>query len=184
MLKTIRGIYKDGQIHLTELPQDVSESQVLVTFLDPSKIDPAKLLETIAGIGQGFEELERDQTSLMEFIEIEGSVDPTKPLIYLWEILDSDGKVCYWYVGKASGGANRPRNHYRRNVNNLLLGYPYRRNKPDEFRFVHRELAEAVKSGQAIRLSFLCNVSPQENIDVIERKWQQHYGLVLQVNSD
>ncbi len=68
MLKTIKGIYQDGQIHLTELPQDVSESQVLVTFLDPSKIDPTKLrqlidrLETIAGIGQGFEELERGQT--------------------------------------------------------------------------------------------------------------------------
>ena len=35
MLKTIEGIYQDGQIHLAELPQDVSESQVLVTFLDP-----------------------------------------------------------------------------------------------------------------------------------------------------
>lgn len=68
MLKTIAGTYLDGQVQLTELPQDISESQVLVTFLDPSKIDPAKLrqlidrLETIAGIGQGFEELERGQT--------------------------------------------------------------------------------------------------------------------------
>ena len=68
MLKTIKGIYQDGQVHLTELPQDVSESQVLVTFLDPSKIDPTKIyqlidrLETIAGIGQGFEELNAGQT--------------------------------------------------------------------------------------------------------------------------
>lgn len=102
MLKTIAGTYLNGQIHLTELPQDVNESQVLVTFLDPSKIDPAKLhqlidkLETIAGIGQGFDELERGQTrpildfiQEMQFVEIEGSVDPTKPLIYLWEILNS-----------------------------------------------------------------------------------------------
>jgi hypothetical protein len=48
MLKTIEGIYQDGQIHLTELPQDVSDrSQVLVTFLDPSKIDAAKLRQFI-----------------------------------------------------------------------------------------------------------------------------------------
>ncbi len=69
MLKTIEGIYQDGQIQLNELPQDVSDrSQVLVTFLDPSKIDPVKLrqlieqLETIEGIQQGFEELNSGQT--------------------------------------------------------------------------------------------------------------------------
>jgi hypothetical protein len=69
MLKTIEGIYQDGQIQLTELPEDVSgRAQVLVTFLDPSKIDPAKLrqlidqLETIEGIQQGFEELNAGQT--------------------------------------------------------------------------------------------------------------------------
>ena len=76
MIRTIEGIYQDGQIQLTELPQDISDvcdglrlrSQVLVTFLAPSKIDPTKLrqlidqLETIAGIGQGFEELNAGQT--------------------------------------------------------------------------------------------------------------------------
>ncbi len=69
MLKTIEGIYQDGHIHLTDIPQDVSDrSQVLVTFLDPSKIDPIKLrqlidqLETIEGIQQGFEELNAGQT--------------------------------------------------------------------------------------------------------------------------
>jgi hypothetical protein len=69
MIRTIEGIYQDGQIQLTELPQDISDrSQVLVTFLNPSKIDPIKLrqlidqLETIAGIGQGFEELNAGQT--------------------------------------------------------------------------------------------------------------------------
>ncbi len=68
MLKTVEGIYQDGQIQLTEIPQDVSDHvQVLVTFLDPGK-DPAKLrqlidqLETIAGIQQGFEELNAGQT--------------------------------------------------------------------------------------------------------------------------
>jgi hypothetical protein len=69
MLKTIEGIYQDGQIQFAELPQDVSDrSQVLVTFLDPGKIDAIKLrqlmeqLETIEGIGQGFEELNSGQT--------------------------------------------------------------------------------------------------------------------------
>ncbi|HEY9694895.1 MAG TPA: hypothetical protein V6D15_22065 [Oculatellaceae cyanobacterium] len=69
MLKTIAGIYENGQIELTELPQDVSDrTQVLITFLDSGNIDPTKVrqlieqLETIAGIQQGFEELERGQT--------------------------------------------------------------------------------------------------------------------------
>jgi hypothetical protein len=69
MLKTVEGIYQDGKIQFTELPQNVSEqSQVLVTFLDPDKIDSVKLrqlieqLETIEGIQQGFEELNAGQT--------------------------------------------------------------------------------------------------------------------------
>jgi hypothetical protein len=72
MLKTIEGIYQDGQIQLTELPQDVSgHVQVLVTFLEPGK-DPVKLrqlidqLETIAGLQQGFEELNAGQTRPIE----------------------------------------------------------------------------------------------------------------------
>ena len=73
MLKTIEGIYQNGQIQLASLPQDVSDrSQVLVTFIDPSKIDPIKLrqlidrLETIAGIQQGFEELNAGLTRPIE----------------------------------------------------------------------------------------------------------------------
>jgi hypothetical protein len=69
MLKTVEGIYQDGQIRFTELPQDVSDrSQVLVTFLDPDKVNADKLrqlidqLETIEAIQQGFEELNAGQT--------------------------------------------------------------------------------------------------------------------------
>ncbi|MBD2776233.1 hypothetical protein [Iningainema tapete] len=77
MLRTVEGIYQDGQIKLTDLPQDISEhSQVLVTFLEPDKIDCAKLrqlidqLETIAGIQQGFEELNAGQTRpISQFIQ-------------------------------------------------------------------------------------------------------------------
>ncbi|NEP00955.1 MAG: hypothetical protein F6K58_20300 [Symploca sp. SIO2E9] len=86
MLRIVEGIYQNGQIELTELPQDVSDwlgnqpkgdrTQVLVTFLEPSNIDSTKVrqlleqLETIAGIKQGFEELEDGQTRPIEdFIE-------------------------------------------------------------------------------------------------------------------
>jgi len=69
MLKTVEGTYQNGQVQLTELPQDVGNStQVLVTFLDPTKLDAAKLrqlieqLETIAGIQQGFEQVNAGQT--------------------------------------------------------------------------------------------------------------------------
>lgn len=50
------------------------EAIVLVTFLDPSKIDPTKLreliyrLETIAGIQQGFEELNAGLTRPIEIV--------------------------------------------------------------------------------------------------------------------
>ncbi|MEG3848002.1 hypothetical protein QT971_11010 [Microcoleus sp. herbarium19] len=73
MLKTIEGIYQNGQIQLASLPQDISDrSQVLVTFIDPNKIDPIQLpqliaqLETIAGIQQGFEELNAGLTRPIE----------------------------------------------------------------------------------------------------------------------
>jgi hypothetical protein len=68
MLKTVEGTYQNGQIELSELPQDVSDStQVLVTFLDPGNLNPTKLrqlidqLETIAGIQQGFDEVDAGQ---------------------------------------------------------------------------------------------------------------------------
>jgi hypothetical protein len=69
MLKTIEGIYQDGQIRFTEIPPGIlDQSQVLVTFLTPGLIDSIKLrqlidqLETIEGIQQGFEELNSGQT--------------------------------------------------------------------------------------------------------------------------
>jgi len=69
MLRTVEGIYRNGQIEFTDLPNDVSDrTQVLVTFLDAGKIGSTKLcqlidqLETIAGIQQGFDELNAGQT--------------------------------------------------------------------------------------------------------------------------
>ena len=34
MLKTVQRIYEDGKIQLAEIPKDIHESTVLVTFLE------------------------------------------------------------------------------------------------------------------------------------------------------
>ena len=69
MLETIEGIYENGQIQIDRPPHNMGDrSQVLVTFIDSTNIDPAKLsqlidrIETISGISQGFEELNQGQT--------------------------------------------------------------------------------------------------------------------------
>ena len=68
MLETIKGIYENGQIQIDRPPHNMgNRSQVLVTFIDSTNIDPAKLselidrIETISGISQGFEELNQGQ---------------------------------------------------------------------------------------------------------------------------
>ena len=35
MLKSVEGLYQNGRIELTELPDDVVETRVIVTFLPP-----------------------------------------------------------------------------------------------------------------------------------------------------
>ena len=89
---------------------------------------------TLPGLTQALGRMSELQ---MQFVETQGEIDASLPLIYLWEIVDSNGMVCCRYVGKASRGANRPRTQYRRNVNNILAGRPYRKSKPDEFRAIH-----------------------------------------------
>ncbi|MEH2227149.1 hypothetical protein [Nostoc sp.] len=37
MLQSIEGVYRNGNIQLSELPSDVSESRVIVTFLEPQQ---------------------------------------------------------------------------------------------------------------------------------------------------
>ena len=112
----------------------------------------------------------------MKFTVDSGEFDPSLPLIYLWQIIDEHGEVCFPYVGKAKRGASRPMNHYVRNVRNLIAKRPYRKGNPDGYRVVHRRLADAQTRGLTVRLIFLCNVLGDEDIDDAERKWQQHYG--------
>ncbi|HLP87384.1 MAG TPA: hypothetical protein VK184_02115 [Nostocaceae cyanobacterium] len=37
MLQAIEGIYRDGKVERKELPSDISESLVIVTFLESNK---------------------------------------------------------------------------------------------------------------------------------------------------
>lgn len=116
-----------------------------------------------------------DGAAALHYEEVETDVDPSLPLIYLWQVHDDTGRLVYAYVGKAKGGAGRPRTHYDRNVRNLLAGRPYRKGKPGEFRRVHRELAEAVRNGHVVTLTLLCNVGEGEDIDELERRMQALY---------
>ncbi len=38
-MQTVEGIYKNGQVVLVKVPPDVTESKVLVTFLETKNID-------------------------------------------------------------------------------------------------------------------------------------------------
>ncbi len=39
MLKSIEGVYRDGKVELLEVPDDVVESRVIVTFLSAGSAD-------------------------------------------------------------------------------------------------------------------------------------------------
>ena len=41
MLQTIQGMYRNGKIELAEIPQDITESQVFVTFFKPQSVSRA-----------------------------------------------------------------------------------------------------------------------------------------------
>ena len=111
-----------------------------------------------------------------EFTFEAGDVDEAQPLIYHWKITNSAGEVLFQYVGKAKHGSRRPTRHYRRNVDRLLNGHPYRKGAPDAFREVHHELAAASRAGHTIVLRLLRNVRPGENINDAEREEQERYG--------
>jgi hypothetical protein len=113
-----------------------------------------------------------------EFTFEAGDVDEAQPLIYHWKITNSAGEVLFQYVGKAKHGSRRPTRHYRRNVDRLLNGHPYRKGAPDAFREVHHELAAASRAGHTIVLRLLRNVRPGENINDAEREEQERYGCV------
>jgi hypothetical protein len=113
--------------------------------------------------------------SMMQFELVAHQVDEQQPLIYMWEIHDANGILRGRYVGKAKRGTHRPLKHYQMNVRRILQGQPYRKNKPDGFRRVHRALAHAQCQGWHISLDFLCNVGADEDINQLE----QHYIMLM-----
>ena len=87
-----------------------------------------------------------------------------RPGIYAWKI--EGGAV---YVGKYTHGS-RPLQEYEKNVRRLLAGEPYRPQKPDGFRRIHRALARALQEGRQIELHIVENCSP-DLLNIRERFW-------------
>ncbi len=95
----------------------------------------------------------------MDFQYDASDVNECAPLLYLWTIHDTTDRIWYCYVGKANGGADRPRKSYTSVVKRLQRGRPYRPNNPT-YRVVHQRMAEAVEKGFTIRLQLIRNVPP------------------------
>lgn len=71
MLKTVQGIYKDGKIELSEVPQGITESIVFVTFLETQSNDWPELIMQHNGIEENiiFESY-RDELIVPNEVEI------------------------------------------------------------------------------------------------------------------
>lgn len=108
----------------------------------------------------------------MPFQYIENAVNANEPLLYRISIGDH-----FHYIGCANS-ARRPYRHYERNVRNLKNGKPYRKNKPDGFRAIHRQLFEASENGLRIVVELLRNV-PREEKFREERREIAAYRLIF-----
>ena len=84
--------------------------------------------------------------------------------IYEWRIGDES-----LYVGKSSRLSSRLR-EYPNNVRKLIDGQPYRKNKPNGFREVHRELRHAHDAGLRVSFTVLENCERQD-LNARERHW-------------
>jgi hypothetical protein len=99
----------------------------------------------------------------------------TKPGIYRFTI-DKRGI----YVGRFTK-ASRVLREYRKNVEKLLEGRPYRPRDPNGFRHVHRALHEAVICQDAIYLEIVENVAP-ELLNQRELYWRDEVPEELRLN--
>lgn len=64
MLQTVKGIYRNGKVELAEIPENILESQVLITFIETKipenisvKSSTAELFIPLRGKVQYFEEI-------------------------------------------------------------------------------------------------------------------------------
>ena len=112
----------------------------------------------------------------VEFRFEPNGVNPEAALIYRWEIFGPDSARLVCYVGKSKNGARRPLRDYKRNVLRLLAGQPYRKSKPDEFRAIHRLMANAVQQQQTLVLTLLKNIAPHEDINAEEQRLRREHG--------
>ena len=103
-------------------------------------------------------------------------VNPESPLLYRITISGT-----LFYIGCANS-ARRPQKAYRRNLQRMIDGRPYRKNNPDGFRFVHRRMLEAVQRGEEVTIDLLRNVAKDakfiEERAEIDKCWQK-YGCNL-----
>ena len=66
MLQSIEGVYKQGKVELIELPSDISESRVIVTFLE-SKKNPVKKQIMQFGVFSGNQQSTEADFEIAEF---------------------------------------------------------------------------------------------------------------------
>ncbi|HEX9753345.1 MAG TPA: hypothetical protein VGA46_07865 [Methyloceanibacter sp.] len=114
-------------------------------------------------------------TGWYDYIIADG-VDENRPGIYEWRI-EGVGS----YVGKYTW-ISRPKSEYEKNVLKILNGWPYRPQKPEKFRRVHRELERAHREGRRITLVILENVDPMR-LDQRERELIAERGILNGRNS-
>ncbi|MEH2291851.1 hypothetical protein [Nostoc sp.] len=60
MLQSIEGVYKNGKIQLSELLSNVSESRVIVTFIEPKKSQNPKLIMQVGMFSGNKQSTEKD----------------------------------------------------------------------------------------------------------------------------
>lgn len=54
-MQTVKGIYRNGQIELSEKPKEVTQARVIVTFLG-SETDAATDCDSVENLGEIFDE--------------------------------------------------------------------------------------------------------------------------------
>ncbi|MEO1763705.1 MAG: hypothetical protein AAFR83_17455 [Cyanobacteria bacterium J06629_18] len=66
MLKSVEGIYKNGKIELSELPSDVKQSRVIVTFLESESVEHSSQMITF-GMFSGSNQSTEEDFKIAEF---------------------------------------------------------------------------------------------------------------------
>jgi hypothetical protein len=73
MLQTIQGIYRNGKVELAEIPKDITESQVFVTFFKPESVSRASQFMSFGMFSGSQQSTEAD----FKDAEFKGDIDDT-----------------------------------------------------------------------------------------------------------